>query len=328
MKTIRRIIFIVLFLIAAFILSGFFLSRTITISVSQQIKSSPYKVYEQIYDLTNWNNWCIWLKDSTLSELGLEKTNSATLNQISFYNPHLGNCAIKTTNYKPFDSLSFITEFNKFGNATIKFTFGKQDSVTRLLCTFNSDLGNNPMNRWISLYYRQKLITDLESNLSNLSYIIDKQKNNSIIPFEEHFSQRFMLYDTITISASQSITMIPEMYSKIGKYLKKNKIKISGHPAICSSNLNDTMRFIKAGFIVDTLANIRYIHPLIPVKAVVAKYSGSYNGIAAAYKEIEKYIFLKQLTFNGEIWEEYLNDPFVETDSSKWQTLIYYTVKE
>lgn len=317
-----------LILIAAFILSGFFLSRTISVSVSQQIKSPPYKVYEQIYDLKNWNNWCIWLKDSTLGKLGLEKTNTATLNQISFYNRHLGNCSIKTIDFTPFDSLSFVTEFNKFGNAAIKFALDKHDSVTTVHCTFISDLGKNPLNRWISLYYRQKLISDLESNLSNLSYIIDKQTNNNIIPVEEQFSQRFMLYDTITISATQAVTKIPEIYSEIGKYLKKKKINISGHPAICSSNLNDTMRFIKAGFIVDTLTDIRYIHPLIPVKAVVARYSGNYNGITAAYREIEKYINMKQLSFNGEIWEEYLNDPFVETDSSKWQTLIYYTVKE
>ena len=154
MKTLRRIIFVALILIAAFILSGFFLSRTISVSVSKQINSPPYKVYEQIYDLKNWTNWCIWLKDSTLGKLGLEKTNTATLNQISFYNRHLGNCSIKTIDFRPFDSLNFLTEFNKFGTAAIKFTLNKHDSVTTLRCTFDSDLGKNPLNRWISLYYR------------------------------------------------------------------------------------------------------------------------------------------------------------------------------
>lgn len=317
-----------LIVITAFILSGFFLSRNISITGSKEIHSQPYKVYQQIYDLKNWNNWCIWLNDSTLNHLKLEKTNNVALNQISFYNENLGNCSIKTLDFKPFDSLSFLAEFNKFGNASIHFTIQEKKSAVYLGCTFSSDLGKNPLNRWISLFFRKKLQTDLDNNLDNIAEYIDNQPYKEIEPVETLLPQRFMLYDTVTISASKTDSIIPKIYSDLGKFLKKNRIIFSGHPAICSSYLNDTLKFIKAGFIADSVVTLKYLHPIIPVRAVVAKYSGKYENVNIAYKEIESYISLKRLTFNGEIWEEYLNDPIIESDSSKWQTMIYYTIKD
>lgn len=304
------------------------MSRNISITVAKEIHAQPYKVYEQLFNLKNWNNWCIWLNDSTLNHLKLEKTNNVAMNQISFYNENLGNCSISTLDFKPFDSLSFLAEFNRYGNALISYSLQNDQQTVDLTCTFSSDLGKNPLNRWISLFFRRKLQTDLESNLSNIDKYIENQQYTEVEPLETLLPQRFMLYDTITISAAKTDSIIPKIYTDLGKFLKKNRIVFSGHPAICSSYLNDTLKFIKAGFIADSVMALKYLHPLMPVKAVVARYTGKYENISIAYKEIESYISLKQLTFNGEIWEEYLNDPIIENDSSKWQTMIYYTIKD
>jgi effector-binding domain-containing protein len=62
--------------------------------------------------------------------------------------------------------------------------------------------------------------------------------------------------------------------------------------------------------------------------AVVAHYFGSYDGLYAAHTAINQYLEKHEKTQDGPPWEEYITRPGQEPDTSKWQTDVYYPVKE
>jgi effector-binding domain-containing protein len=57
------------------------------------------------------------------------------------------------------------------------------------------------------------------------------------------------------------------------------------------------------------------------------RYFGQYNSISVAYNELKAYVEANGLTVNGPSWEEYVNNPSLETDSIKWQINIYFPVE-
>ena len=62
------------------------------------------------------------------------------------------------------------------------------------------------------------------------------------------------------------------------------------------------------------------------LEAVFAKHVGGYNS-APAHNAIDAYIKDFNLATRGYIWEVYQYNPMVDTDSTKWETYIYYPLK-
>ena len=56
-------------------------------------------------------------------------------------------------------------------------------------------------------------------------------------------------------------------------------------------------------------------------------YWGGYHGTGTAHMAIDDYMKEKNLLQETPIIEEYVTDPGVEKDSTKWLTNIYYPVK-
>lgn len=59
-------------------------------------------------------------------------------------------------------------------------------------------------------------------------------------------------------------------------------------------------------------------------KAVVASYMGNYDGLANAHFAIDDYMRERCMVPKMPVVEEYVTDPMLEPDTSKWETRIYY----
>jgi effector-binding domain-containing protein len=62
-------------------------------------------------------------------------------------------------------------------------------------------------------------------------------------------------------------------------------------------------------------------------KAVMVTFGGSYDQMKAVHEAINKYIQEKGLEMAGNVIEEYVTDPIMEKDMTKWQTNVIYMVK-
>lgn len=127
-------------------------------------------------------------------------------------------------------------------------------------------------------------------------------------------------------------TFFTEQYRGIDKELQKQNILPAGPPCAIYYKIDEEMTEtdIAAVFPVGNqnieLNGFQKIQ-IPPSKVLTTTYIGPYEGLAAAYQEMENYI--KQKGYHRDfIIEEYLSDPMAEPDSSKWMTNIYFILNK
>ena len=63
-------------------------------------------------------------------------------------------------------------------------------------------------------------------------------------------------------------------------------------------------------------------------KALLVEYYGDYHGVAAAHTAIDQYINAKGVHVGMPVIEQYVTDPSLEADTSKWLTRVFYPIEE
>ena len=124
---------------------------------------------------------------------------------------------------------------------------------------------------------------------------------------------------------------IRESFEQVGPFLQSHGMEMTGPPVAIyyESTEAGTMDAAAGAPVTEVTATTDEIIELELIEGKVATtiYTGSYEGIPAAWDEM-----MSELAERGEqtyepCWEEYLTDPSNEPDSSKWQTLLVQPVK-
>ena len=71
MKFIKSILYALLGILTIYLIANFFFDRKFEEETSVEIDSSPFIVYNQISDFSNWENWDPWLSTDTTIETTL-----------------------------------------------------------------------------------------------------------------------------------------------------------------------------------------------------------------------------------------------------------------
>ena len=118
-----------------------------------------------------------------------------------------------------------------------------------------------------------------------------------------------------------------ENYAKIMEDMKKNKIEPLSMPSALYYDFRneDMSADVVACFTAPKGAKVKgYENYEFPAgKAVLLEYRGGYDDMMNAHNAIHSYIQEKNLT-PVVTYEEYVSDPGIEKDSTKWLTRIYY----
>jgi effector-binding domain-containing protein len=119
-------------------------------------------------------------------------------------------------------------------------------------------------------------------------------------------------------------------YMKIGEFLKKNKVEMSGPVLVIYDKFTPEKIEMKCG--VPIGKEIKGDGTIDVIKrpagnAVVAHYYGPYTNIKTAYTAIDKFVKENNKKTIGSPWEVYVTDPGIEKDTAKWLTEVYYPVE-
>lgn len=118
-----------------------------------------------------------------------------------------------------------------------------------------------------------------------------------------------------------------------GAALGAAKLEMAGYPSgvMWAWNEKDQTADMMAALPVKGDANTKVegfeTHVIPASKMLKVEYYGDYNKNMPAHEAIDAYIKEKGLTHYGNVIEEYVTDPMVEKDTTKWLTNIYYMVK-
>jgi len=169
MKILKRIGIGVLAVIILLLIISFFLPSKTTVERSRVVKASPEAVYAQIADLKNWDNWMPWNKiDPNMQKTWGEKT-EGTGAQYSWVseNRNVGKGSITLTKCEP-SMIETELLFEGMNPGKGFYKLEPADGGTKVTWSMESNMGNNPLYKFMSLMMDGMIGPEFEKGLNDL----------------------------------------------------------------------------------------------------------------------------------------------------------------
>jgi len=171
------IIVTVLLVIALFFIVGMVLPQTVHVERSTLINAPAEKIFDQLNNLRNWNNWAVWnQKDPNWkveysgSEAGVGASQKweSKIRQV-------GNGSLNILKSEPYKLIQVKMNFMENGTASSTFTLNQLQEGVKVIWCFDGDAGANPIKRMLFLMLDKFIGADYEAGLNNLKNYVEKQ---------------------------------------------------------------------------------------------------------------------------------------------------------
>ena len=337
MKIIKAILIIIVSVIVIITIVGLFAPSHVSVHRSIVINAPVEPIYDQVNNLKNWNNWSPWNKmDSAMKiEYSTTSEGAGASYTWSSNNKNVGNGELTITSSSK-DSVCTAMNFMENGIGTATFKFEPAESGTKVTWSMQSDMGSNPFKKMFGYLMDKMLGPTFEHGLGDLKKIaesmpVEATKKYDIKEVELTEKVYIIKKDSVSWNSIQPFfsTHLPVLFSAI----KKAKLKIAGAPAGLYFQWDEMNKSAIMAVAVPVIGNAKtkltdYITLVIPAgKNLHITYMGGYSEIGGAHMEMDSYMKAHNLLQGIPIIEEYVAGPSQETDSSKWETNIYYPVK-
>jgi Polyketide cyclase / dehydrase and lipid transport len=158
---------------------GFFMPGMTHLERSIEINAPPAQIYEQVNELKNWKNWSAWAKIDPNTVWNYSEPSSGIGSSYTWasQNKDVGNGKMTILEAKPNELVRCKMKLEEMGESMADFKLIAKDSTsTKVIWTFDSDNGLNPMKRWFGIFMDKMLGPDYEKGLANLKAFSETKK--------------------------------------------------------------------------------------------------------------------------------------------------------
>lgn len=336
MRVLKIILFVVIGLLALFLIVGAFIPTEVKTSQSTLIKAPTQLIFETINDLSTWESWSPWKEMDPNMKVTLADQTKGAGASYTWVGEKTGSGTMRIAESKPPHDIGTTIEFDGMGTADAGFILNPTEEGTEVTWTFSTEIPY-PFNTFT---YFQNMKGHLDKDFSRgLELLKEKMEaeaaairtTNSFKIGEKDYPARHFIGMKTTLP-------IPEMESYFSKNLPliKEKMEAAGITADGPSyGLYYTYDFEKnesefaigyaaeEGQTVEGLENIT----TTPRKILFINYRGGYSGSMEAYNKFDEYKQENGLEDAPPVIEEYRVGPLQTADSTQWITNIYYGVQ-
>ncbi len=177
MKWIKRIVLSLIVLVLALVGISYLLPGKAEVSRSITIDAPPEAIFPYVNSMQETEQWSPWLHrdpETQLSYSGPASGVGNTLNWASDH-PQVGTGSQEIVESVENQSVQTALDFGPMGTATASFTLQPEGGQTQVTWGFTSDLGLNPMTRWMGLMMDGWVGEDYERGLTNLKALVEGQ---------------------------------------------------------------------------------------------------------------------------------------------------------
>jgi effector-binding domain-containing protein len=333
MKTIIKIFYWLLGIIAILVVVAFLLPKTYKVERTVCIKSNPDVIYGLTSNFQQWHLWAPWTKE-TDSTVIFEMTGEAAQVGTSWkWNGDvLGNGEMILSGLLPGQLVAYDLAFDhgKYQSKG-KIIIENQGDSAKVAWLDEGDLGYNPINRYMGLIMGKMLGPDFEKGLAKLKTVSETRANWPKIE-EITINKQVALIVRDSAGPETYAMVMGKAYREIMSLVHSNKLMIAG-PAFSIAITWDsvTMKSIMdIGIPVEKAEKGKgrvKVQDYPEHKVVMAYYFGPYEKIAYTYQVLDQYIKETERQIVGSPWEIYITDPMTEKDTAKWETRIAFPIK-
>ncbi|MCG7520487.1 SRPBCC family protein [Ruegeria sp. Ofav3-42] len=177
MRIVKRILVTLLILILVLIGVSYLLPGKAEVSRSITIDAPASAIFPYVNSMQETEKWSPWLSrdpETQLSYSGPEAGVGNTLNWTSEH-PQVGTGSQEIVESVPDQTVKTALDFGPMGTAQASFDLRPEGDQTQVTWGFESDLGMNPMSRWMGLMMDNWVGGDYERGLTNLKALVEGQ---------------------------------------------------------------------------------------------------------------------------------------------------------
>ncbi len=156
---------------------AFLLPGEANVSRSVVINAPPDKVFPLVNDLKQFHKWSPWSKIDPQMQTSFEGPEAGPGQKMTWSSDHqsVGKGAQTITESKPNEHVTTALDFGDMGQAKAAFDLTPEGQGTKVTWSFNSDLGMNPLSRWMGLMFDSWIGEPYEKGLADLKKMVETE---------------------------------------------------------------------------------------------------------------------------------------------------------
>lgn len=328
MKALKIFGFIIIIVVAVFLIVPAFLPADVSVSVVKQINAKPELVFRQVNSLKNWLAWSPFEKDTTLVNTFAGPDRGVGAKR-QWKSEKTGEGTMTIVKSKPYEFIENQLTFGPDEQGVGSWSFEPVDNGVNVSWTIHVTGLKYPFGKWSGLFMNSLLKPMLENGLTNLKKVAESMPVPDVVKIiNTDKTPSLIISDSATMEGMQA--MFEKDFGELMAFVKRKQIPVTGENFAIYHNWNPQgyTRIsvgVPVGKKVKDYGRIMYF--VLPAgKAVFAMHTGGYD-TAPTHYAIDEYIKDFNLKTKDFIWETYAYNPMVDKDSTQWKTMIYYPLK-
>jgi hypothetical protein len=154
---------------------SYLLPSEIHVERSAMINAPAEQVFAQVNDLKKWKDWSPWHSQEPDAKYVHSGPAEGVGSAQSWEGKIIGSGSQKITISEPYQRIETALDFGSEGSATSFWTFDEAEGTTTVVWGFDTDMGLNPIARYMGLMMDRWVGADYEQGLSSLKELCEKQ---------------------------------------------------------------------------------------------------------------------------------------------------------
>jgi len=181
MKWIKRIFGTLIVLIVALVGVAFLLPNHVEVSRSIAIAAPPEQIYPYVSNFRKFNEWSPWAKHDPKTEYTFEGPEEGAGHKMTWKSDHpqVGSGSQEITAADVNRSVDVALDFGDMGQAKAHYTLQPDGTGSKITWEFETDLGNNPLMRFLGLMIDSQVGAAYESGLTALKVLVESQTDGN-----------------------------------------------------------------------------------------------------------------------------------------------------
>ncbi|SLN62595.1 Polyketide cyclase / dehydrase and lipid transport [Falsiruegeria litorea R37] len=175
MKLIKRLFLTLVVVVVALVAVSFLLPGQAAVSRSITINAPANAVFPHVNSMQATEAWSPWLSRDPETKLSYSGPDTGVGNTLSWMSEHpqVGSGTQEIVESIENQLVRTELDFGPMGTATATFDLQPEGTGTKVTWGFQSDLGLNPISRWMGLMMDDWVGSDYETGLANLKVVVE-----------------------------------------------------------------------------------------------------------------------------------------------------------
>jgi effector-binding domain-containing protein len=326
-------------LLLLLLIVGALLPSSAQVSRETHIDAPVATVFALVSDVGRMREWSPWAGSIPPAEVTLVGPRRGPGAAIRWRSAERGSGRQTVVSSTPLRSVVTELELDGRQPSASAFTLEETNGRTRVVWTFENDLGMNLLARYLRAVSTGSIARDYEQGLANLKSMAESLPQADFSDLQiEHVLVESAPIAYVTTNSAPNATAISEAMGEaffdVLRFMDRNGLKEAGAPVSISREFSGSRLVFDAAIPVQGVtestpesANGVRLGRSYGGPALRATHIGSYGDLARTHEKIAAYLAAYGIERDGDAWESYESDP-ARIPESELVTYVYYPVTD